>query len=77
VSGLVSGSYFLYGHLYWIEALRDENFFKLLFVDVGAWCWPNGLELSPARLYENCNMTAAAWGLGEGQPRRGPCRYAA
>ncbi len=43
-----------------IAALRDENFFRRLFVDMGALGWPNGLELSPSRLYENCKMTAVA-----------------
>lgn len=35
-----------------LEALRDPDFFKRAFVDVGALCWPNGLELSAARLRE-------------------------
>lgn len=43
-----------------VEALRDENYFKRLFIDAGALCWPNGLELSPSRLYENCKMTEVA-----------------
>jgi hypothetical protein len=34
--------------------LRDENYFQRFFIDAGALCWPNGLELSPARLYETC-----------------------
>lgn len=32
--------------------LRDEAFFQRFFVDAGALAWPNGLELSPSRLYE-------------------------
>jgi hypothetical protein len=35
-----------------LEALRDPAYFSRCFVDAGALCWPNGLELSPARLYE-------------------------
>lgn len=35
-----------------LEALRDPHYFKRAFVDAGAVCWPNGLELSPARLRE-------------------------
>jgi len=35
-----------------LEALRDPVYFKRAFVDAGAVCWPNGLELSPARLRE-------------------------
>jgi hypothetical protein len=37
-----------------LEPLRDENYFHRFFIDAGALCWPNGLELSPARLYETC-----------------------
>jgi len=37
-----------------LEPLRDESYFNRLFIDAGALCWPNGLELSPARLYEIC-----------------------
>ena len=35
-----------------LEALRDPAYFSRCFVDAGALCWPNGLELSAARLYE-------------------------
>jgi hypothetical protein len=37
-----------------LEPLRDEHYFQRFFIDAGALCWPNGLELSPARLYETC-----------------------
>jgi hypothetical protein len=37
-----------------LEPLRNENYFTKFFIDAGALCWPNGLELSPARLYESC-----------------------
>lgn len=37
-----------------LEPLRDEAYFRRVFIDAGALCWPNGLELSPARLYETC-----------------------
>jgi len=43
-----------------VEVLRDEAYFRRLFVDTGALCWPNGLELAPSRLYEMCKMTEAA-----------------
>ena len=43
-----------------IEPLRDEAYFKRLFIDAGALSWPNGLELSPARLHETCRVLAAA-----------------
>lgn len=39
-----------------LEPLRDENYFRRFFIDAGALCWPNGLELSPARLYETCRV---------------------
>lgn len=32
--------------------LRDSTYFRRVFIDAGALCWPNGLELSPARLRE-------------------------
>ena len=37
-----------------IEALRDESFFRRVFIDAGAVCWPNGLELSPTKLRQTC-----------------------
>ncbi len=37
-----------------LDALRDEAFFRRAFIDAGALCRPNGLELSPARLREVC-----------------------
>ncbi len=35
-----------------LENLRDPAYFASCFVDAGALCWPNGLELSAARLHE-------------------------
>ncbi len=43
-----------------LEPLRDETYFKRVFIDAGALSWPNGLELSPARLYESCRALTAA-----------------
>ena len=43
-----------------LEALKDDDYVKRCFVQSGALCWPNGLELSPARLYELCNTTRVA-----------------
>lgn len=43
-----------------LEPLRDEAYFGRGFIDAGALCWPNGLELSPARLYETCRALTAA-----------------
>ena len=35
-----------------LAALADESYLKRAFVDAGALAWPNGLEISPERLYE-------------------------
>ena len=35
-----------------LDPLREASFFARAFVDGGALCWPNGLELSPHRLRE-------------------------
>lgn len=43
-----------------LEPLRNENYFQRLFIDAGALCWPNGLELSPTRLYETCHILETA-----------------
>ena len=42
-----------------LEPLRDEAYFKRVFIDAGALSWPNGLELSPARLHETCRVLTA------------------
>ena len=39
-----------------LEPLRQEAYFQRVFIDAGALCWPNGLELSPAKLYETCHI---------------------
>lgn len=43
-----------------LEPLRDENYFQRFFIDTGALCWPNGLELSPARIYDACRILETA-----------------
>lgn len=43
-----------------LQPLADEGYLKRFFIDAGALCWPNGLELSPARLYELCGLEAGA-----------------
>lgn len=35
-----------------LDKLRDPAYFQRFFIDAGALCWPNGLELSPAKIYE-------------------------
>ena len=42
-----------------LDKLRDSTYFNRFFIDAGALCWPNGLEISPARLRELCVMSAA------------------
>lgn len=43
-----------------LEPLREEAYFRRCFVDAGALCWPNGLELSPIRLRESVRLVEAA-----------------
>ncbi len=33
-----------------LDRLHDAVYFSRFFIDAGALCWPNGLELSPARV---------------------------
>jgi hypothetical protein len=35
-----------------LVALRDLEFFRGAFIELGALCWKNGLELSPAALHD-------------------------
>jgi hypothetical protein len=32
--------------------LNDEPYFKQFFLELGALCWPNGLELSPGNIHK-------------------------
>jgi hypothetical protein len=34
------------------EALREEDFFRLAKVELGAVTWPNGADLSPDAMYD-------------------------
>ena len=34
-----------------LDKLRDPAYFRRVFIDAGALCWPNGLELSPAQIH--------------------------
>jgi hypothetical protein len=43
-----------------LVALREPDFFGQVFLDAGTLCWPNGLELSPARVYEQSQIIEAA-----------------
>jgi hypothetical protein len=39
-----------------LDPLRDPAYFRRAFIDAGALCWPNGLELSPRRVHEQCRL---------------------
>ncbi|MDO8252713.1 MAG: DUF2442 domain-containing protein [Rhodoferax sp.] len=43
-----------------LDKLREPAYFKRFFIGAGALCWPNGLEISPARLRELCVVSATA-----------------
>jgi hypothetical protein len=43
-----------------LDPLRSEAYFRRCFVDAGALCWPNGLELSPIRLRESIQLAETA-----------------
>lgn len=43
-----------------LEPLRDADYFQRCFIDAGALCWPNGLELSAVRLRQNTRLIEAA-----------------
>jgi hypothetical protein len=43
-----------------LDPLQDESYLQRWFIDAGALCWPNGLELSPARLHEVSLLPIAA-----------------
>lgn len=43
-----------------LEPLRQPAYLARCFIDAGALCWPNGLELSAARLAELSSPLAAA-----------------
>ncbi|MDD2808636.1 DUF2442 domain-containing protein [Rhodoferax sp.] len=43
-----------------LDKLHEPAYFKRFFIDTGALCWPNGLEISPDRLHELCAVSATA-----------------
>lgn len=43
-----------------LEKLREQTYFQRFFIDAGALCWPNGLELSPAKIHELSMVNLAA-----------------
>jgi len=43
-----------------LDKLRDPTYFHRFFINAGALCWPNGLEISPAKIHELSNAHALA-----------------
>ena len=43
-----------------LDKLRDPKHFEKFFIDAGALCWPNGLEISPTRLHELTSLNTTA-----------------
>ena len=43
-----------------LDKLRDADYFARVFIEAGALCWPNGLEISPAKVHELSVMHSAA-----------------
>jgi Protein of unknown function (DUF2442) len=43
-----------------LEPLRQTGAFRRCFVEAGAVCWPNGLELSGARMFELSHLVSLA-----------------
>lgn len=52
--GVFDGNEFLKREGPLLDRLRTESFFQKAFIDAGALCWPNGLELSPTKLHHAC-----------------------
>ena len=47
----VDFSYLLSKNTALTDPLKDKTYFKDFFLEMGALCWKNGLELSPSSLY--------------------------
>ena len=45
-------SYLLSKNTELTKPLKDKEFFKSFFLEFGAICWKNGLELSPSSLHK-------------------------
>jgi hypothetical protein len=49
--GIIDFSYLLKADTVLTNPLKDELYFKQFFIDFGALCWKNGLELSAESLH--------------------------
>ncbi len=38
-------------HTELVKPLTDDDYFKRCYLELGALCWPNGLELSPGNIH--------------------------
>lgn len=45
-------SYLLTKNTELTNPLNDQKYFQTFFLELGALCWKNGLELSPSSLYQ-------------------------
>jgi hypothetical protein len=43
-----------------LEQLSDESYLSRGFVEAGAFAWPNGLEISPEKLYSLASLAKNA-----------------
>ncbi len=50
-------SYLLEKNTELTNPLKDLDYFKSFFLELGAICWKNGLELSPESLYQKAKIT--------------------
>lgn len=50
--GIVDFSYLLDKHTVLTEPIIDKVFFSRFFLEFGALCWSNGLELSTGTIYQ-------------------------
>ena len=57
--GIINFSYILEKKSVLTKALEDRDYFKSCFIDFGALCWKNGLELSAESLYRKCKENNA------------------
>ncbi len=47
------------------KPLQDKNYFQSCFIDFGALCWKNGLELSAESLSQKAKRNNTLWVIKE------------
>ena len=40
-----------------VQPLKDADYFRRVFIEEGALCWPNGFDLSPSAIYRELETT--------------------